>query len=439
MRLRQFPLSLKWFIALSFLGLGLVLVAGYSFLSARYFIGGMDNMLANHMQLAAEDYLQQMPENSGEVFEEFNGYGMTRDWSDLPAEFADAFPSEPEAPNQLHKYTGSTIGPPKKLLFLFPYQNAADKLFVTFRISPQTVSELLRRNAQQSFDQLLVISVICALVLVAILFLVIRRIFQPVSELREWTRSLNSDNLNQVAPDFSYPELNELAELIRNSLQTVQSALEREHQFLRHTSHELRTPISTIRNNIELLQKLQASENQLPVPLQQSLDRIDRSSLTMQHLTETLLWLSKDEQESLPTREVKLHQLVQTLVQDLRYLLRDKAVSVLVETEPTTVRVAQTAAAIVISNLIRNAFQHTWEGEVSIKQQGNQIEITNQNQGDTGPEEDLGFGLGLQLTHRLCQRLGWSYSNDQAPSGHRACLTLDTEENRATVERGKLV
>ena len=427
MRLRQFPLSLKWFITLSFLGLGLVLVAGYSLLSARYFIGGMDNMLANHMQLAAEDYLQHMPESSGKTFEEFNGYGMTRNWSNLPSEFADAFPYKPTIPNQLYKYTGSTIGPPEKLLFVFPYQRDSDRLFVTFRISPQTVSALLRRNAQQSFDQLLVISAICALLLVVILYLLIRRIFRPVSELSEWTRALNMDNLDQIAPDFSYPELNELAELIRNSLQTVQNALEREHQFLRHTSHELRTPISTIRNNIELLQKLQASENALPVPLQQSLDRIDRSSLTMQHLTETLLWLSKDEQEPLPTREVELDTLIQTVVQDLRYLLRDKAVSVHIDTQPATVRVAQTAAAIVISNLIRNAFQHTWEGEVNIRQQGNQIEIANHNHGATEYAEDLGFGLGLQLTHRLCHRLGWSYSNNQAPEGHRAHLTLGPE------------
>ncbi|RLT94793.1 sensor histidine kinase [Ketobacter sp.] len=426
MRLRQFPLSLKWFIALSFLGLGLVLVAGYSLLSAQYFIGGMDNMLANHMQLAAEAYERQTDKSAHRQFEEFNGYGMTWEWSHLPAEYAKAFPTPPEIPNQLYKYTGSTIGPPEKLLFLFPFQNQQSTLYVTFRISPQTVSALLRQNAQQSFDQLLLISLVCAVALVAILVLVIRRIFHPVSALREWTRSLTSDNLSQAAPDFAYPELNELAELIRNSLQTVQSALEREHQFLRHTSHELRTPISTIRNNIELLQKLQASENQLPAALQQSLDRIDRSSLTMQHLTETLLWLSKDEQEALPTRDVELDRLVHTLVQDLRYLLRDKAVSVRLETQPTKVHAAQTAAVIVISNLIRNAFQHTWEGEVIIRQQGHQIEITNHNHSAIEYEDDLGFGLGLQLTRRLCDRLGWDYRNDQTPAGHYACLTLGT-------------
>ncbi|MEE2729624.1 MAG: HAMP domain-containing sensor histidine kinase [Pseudomonadota bacterium] len=430
MRLRQFPLSLKWFITLSFLSLGLLLVVGYSLLSARYFIGGMDNMLANHMQRAAETYQAQHANAPTPGYEEFNGYGMTHHWSQLPAVFADAFQSPPELPNQLYKYTGSTIGPPEKLLFLFPYQQpgqdqqAGQTLYVTFRISPQTVSELLGRNARQSFDQLLLISGVCALLLVAILVLVIRRIFRPVSELREWTRALNANALAQPAPDFSYPELNELAELIRSSLQSVQNALEREHQFLRHTSHELRTPISTIRNNIELLQKLQRSEHTLPAPLQQSLDRIDRSSLTMQHLTETLLWLSKDEQEALPTQPVRLDELIKSLVIDLHYLLRDKTVTVNLDTRPATVEVAQTAAAIVISNLIRNAFQHTWEGEVIIRQRGKQIEIRNHNLADSANGSDLGFGLGLQLTRQLCTRLGWAYQNDTTEAGHCAKLTL---------------
>ncbi|MEB3733551.1 histidine kinase dimerization/phospho-acceptor domain-containing protein [Halopseudomonas pachastrellae] len=60
----------------------------------------------------------------------------------------------------------------------------------------------------------------------------------------------------------------------------------------RFTSHELRTPISVIRANVELLERLRAQSRIDPAMEQQALDRIDRASLTMQHLTETLLWLA---------------------------------------------------------------------------------------------------------------------------------------------------
>jgi len=163
-------------------------------------------------------------------------------------------------------------------------------------------------------------------------------IAKPVTALAQWARALDSENLSQPPPDFPYPELNELAGLIRTSLSFVQDSLEREHRFLRHASHELRTPIAIIRNNIELLHKLKDQrEPERTVQQQKVIDRIDRAGLTMQHLTETLLWLSKDEIVPLAGQKLDLPRLLQELVEEMTYLLSGKEVQLMLTTDPCTI------------------------------------------------------------------------------------------------------
>jgi len=75
---------------------------------------------------------------------------------------------------------------------------------------------------------------------------------------------------------------------------------------------------------------------------------------------------------------------------------------------------------IVIANLIRNAFQHTAEGKVSIEQKGRVIQIVNQNSKGQESRESLGFGLGLQLTEKLIRQ----YTSSDIEGGRSVSLTL---------------
>ncbi|THF49995.1 MAG: HAMP domain-containing histidine kinase, partial [Methylophaga nitratireducenticrescens] len=271
------------------------------------------------------------------------------------------------------------------------------------------------------------VSALIALTLMLITWLLMRSISTPVARLNEWTQSLTPETLSQPAPDFLYPELNQMAKLIQNSLSSVQRSLDREHRFLRYTSHELRTPISVIRNNIELQHKVLQQTSSSLNPMQKDIaDRIDRASITMQHLTETLLWLSREDNEKLPESVVEIDKLLLEITEEMRYLLRDKTVDLIINTQSYQCSISAVAARIVIGNLIRNAFQHTWEGEVIISQQGPQISIINRQFNadiDVIPSE-LGFGLGLQLTAQLTEKLGWFYQNLADETGHNVILDV---------------
>lgn len=75
------------------------------------------------------------------------------------------------------------------------------------------------------------------------------------------------------------------------------------------------------------------------------------------------------------------------------------------------------------------AQQHTWEGTITIRQQSSRADIINpQTDGDV-EQQDLGFGLGLQLTDQLTRKLGWQYEDTSTPYLHQVSIIFgaDTE------------
>ncbi len=405
-------ISLKLYVALVFLLLMAILVAGYTMLSARFFVLGMDNITSATMHDVLKSYVQSVPAEQRHLPYSMSGYQITTDWSSLPSEIQEIF-TPPEQENILLK---SRL--PKhserhhQLYFVMRSSIEGQSFYICRTMTRADANPLVGKQAHQSMQFLLVLSITVATLFILLLWLLLKQVSQPVAKLGQWAHQLNETNFSEPIPNFNYPELNQLATLIQDSLSSVHQSMEREQRFLRHSSHELRTPIAVIRNNIELLFKLQNKAGISPDPRQvQVVERIDRASLTMKHLTETLLWLSRDSLEQLPQQRIELDILLQELCNELSYLLKDKPVELVLNVSPGVVTVPQIPLHIVLSNLIRNAFQHCFHGTVTLHQQLGQITITNPIAENTGKSSDLGFGLGLQLTEQLARKMGWPYRN----------------------------
>ncbi|WP_051252559.1 sensor histidine kinase [Ferrimonas kyonanensis] len=266
-------------------------------------------------------------------------------------------------------------------------------------------------------DPLLITIVSAIIILVLFMTLMklsLKRVAQPVERLGQWAASLDQQSIQHEPPDFQFMELNRLAGLIRTSLTTIHQNVERKREFLQNASHELRTPISVLRTSSSLLRKISpdATPKQSAV-----LERIERASITMSDLTHTLLWLERESTEALPCADLALDQLIQQLADELAYLLKGKQVEVQLTTQSGTWKLPETVCRIIITNLIRNAFQHTASGQIWIVQHGLDVTITNPD--SEVYDKELGFGLGLKLVDRLVEQYGWQCDRTEANQLHR--------------------
>lgn len=425
-------LSLKLSVALAFLFLGIVIVLAYSAISRHFFILGMDNIVSANMEQAAKSYIETVSPNDRKYSTEFSGYIISHDWQEQPTIIQNTF-SEPKQQNQLHKHMEAPwFSRPDVMYFLIALNINSEHLYISKTATAAEASGLIGANIKQSKKLLLILSSGIIIALTLVIWLMFRRVSQPVSELARWTHSLNTKTLKEAPPDFYYPELNEMASLIRNSLTSAQQSLEREERFLSYASHELRTPISVVRNNIELLAKLkQTSKIPAEPKFDKLIDRIDRASLTMKNLSETLLWLSRDNHDELSRQSLVLNEITEQLVAESRYLVRDKKVTITMSSEQNSIIVQpEHPVRIVLGNLIRNACQHTQDGEIVIIQKNNGVTIINQydHVGEQLYPNELGFGLGLQLTNQLTEKLGWQYSISNDHSQYQVTVLFTSKE-----------
>ncbi|MBB6522663.1 sensor histidine kinase [Pseudoteredinibacter isoporae] len=309
-----------------------------------------------------------------------------------------------------------------QILFFYSYRMPEGQWLYLLSGLQLTEAEDKERDTVQ--DAALFVAVFAIFLFSMLALLLFRRISQPVKSLAEWADQLTIDKLRSQHPEFRFKELNAVAEKLNEAFKRTAESVEKEHRFLQYASHELRTPIAVASGNLELLDKLSES-NRLPEEERAAIDRIRYSVKDMRLLTETLLWLNRSDSIIPPKEPVDLRALCQNSIQDNEYLLKGKQVSVELTGEPCIKEVSPVFCSILISNLIRNAFQHTQEGGVHIDVDTHELNILNWELGTVSPKgvadsEQAGFGLGLDLVEQIAGRMGWQYECEITKKG-RLC------------------
>jgi len=413
-------MSIRLYIFAVLTGLVLVIATVLSYQSASIFLGSFDVIMEDIMYDIGENYPQE-----GNVEQQVIGYHVTTDWQLVPAQVRAQFPNVPSQENvRYSKFVDWIyIAPPKKAYSLMMVKRDGKQIFIS-RFDEDVHGTFAQDDHQHLIDPMVVIILVglAGLTLFVITLLYIfKKIAAPVEALRAWARRLSIKELDKPIPEFQYKELNDLALLMRENMVSVAETIAREQAFLSYASHELRTPIAVIRSNAALLEKV----NPNPTDKEQKIrERISRASLTMKSMTETLLWLSREGETEMPIEQVRLDELIETIQTELAYLLAGKQVSVEVNTGSTAMMLAKTPCIIVLSNLIRNAYQHTQHGHVHIIQQQHIVQVVNHESDATSPvtssnPQSLGFGLGMQLVEKLTSQFGWKMtvnSNDTSYS-----------------------
>ncbi|MEM1144628.1 MAG: HAMP domain-containing sensor histidine kinase [Pseudomonadota bacterium] len=247
---------------------------------------------------------------------------------------------------------------------------------------------------------------------------VVRRIYVRTKRMSEWTNSLTELSETRADPRFGYREFDEVGKELNSAFERIASALEREGEFLRNASHELRTPIAIIQSSLALEQKRNGGKSE-------ALGRIERAAQRMQRLVETLLWLSREETQAQTQQPVDLKAVTEQLIDEHRYLLDEQSVVLISNLSKRAIELPEEPARIVLANLIRNAFQHSHESdhiEVVLSDEGVKIKNRMQNSDDRSNGPSTSDGLGLTLVRKVTERMGWVFQASESGGMHSARL-----------------
>ncbi len=134
------------------------------------------------------------------------------------------------------------------------------------------------------------------------------------------------------------------------------------NRFLRHMSHELKTPLANIREGTELL--LDGSVGQLADDQREVTGILRENGLKLQRLIENLLTFSTWQAQSvgLEVSEFKLRPLVKSVLESQRLTLVSQRVRLDVRVEDVTVAADRSKLKLILDNLLSNAIKFTPQG-----------------------------------------------------------------------------
>jgi signal transduction histidine kinase len=274
------------------------------------------------------------------------------------------------------------------------------------------------------------------LMIVAVVSWLHANLVRPVRDLADRMQAIDPrDSRARLPTTYAREEIQLIAQASNLHLERVGQFIERERSLLDQASHEFRTPIAVIAGAVDVLKQMP-----LPDTSQPALARIEHAVEGLSETMVALLYLAREpEAGSEPAEVTALHECLPRIVEDHEHLLSGRVAQLRVGTLPPTYLAAPEAMVrIAVSNLIRNAIEHTEAGYVEVTLSNGVIAVVDSGSGFNPVEAarryrdslrraapTRGQGLGLFLIGRICERFGWRLEIDAGTvAGTRAHLDV---------------
>jgi two-component system, OmpR family, sensor histidine kinase MtrB len=275
-----------------------------------------------------------------------------------------------------------------------------------------------------------------------------RRMMKPFSNVGEAAKSLAGGRLGTRLEATEDPDLAPLAESFNEMATALQDRIERDATFASTVSHELRSPLTTLTNSIQVLEN---NREDLPERAQEALDLLVADVERFQQLVTDLLEITRFDTSStsLNLMEVRLAELVMQSVGQSTDA--DIPLDIDAELAGVVVMADKRRLARVIANLLDNAGKYgDGATRVELRRKDGDVQIAVEDGGPGVPEGDRdrifqrfnrgtsarqrgdvdGVGLGLALVKEHVTIHGgrvWVEDKPDGTQGARFVIALPSE------------
>ncbi len=224
-----------------------------------------------------------------------------------------------------------------------------------------------RDEALRALAGLLVLGFPIALVLASLAgYATAAGALRPIESIRRRASEISAGRPGRRLPlPTAHDEVHRLGETLNVMLERLESAFERERQFVADASHELRTPLAILKSELELAHQEGQSVEQLQLAIGSAAEETDR----LTQLAEDLLVIARSQEGRLPVRSARIPAVEILDGVRARFTQRadDAGRRIHVDAELSTVLTGdQLRLEQAIGNLVDNALRYS-DGDVHLQ------------------------------------------------------------------------
>lgn len=246
-----------------------------------------------------------------------------------------------------------------------------------------------------------------------------RHVTSPLRKMQKAVERFGEGDFTARVNSKRSDELGQLGRTVDRMAERIDNLLKSQRRLLQDISHELRSPLARLGVAVELAR---GGAN-----LDSSLNRIEREGTRLNTLVGELIQVTRGEgdPQGLSTEQIRLDELVETIVEDSRIEAEKKHVILNASLSEVTMEGNPELLRRAIENLVRNAIRYSPEDttvDVSLSKVGSVYRISVRDHGTGVPEESLpsifdpfyrvekdrgrtsgGVGLGLAIAKRAIE------------------------------------
>lgn len=269
------------------------------------------------------------------------------------------------AEDVLKAFEGETISQQNREKQYFsltiPVYSKADRKKVSgvllMTASTENIVQLERKVTEKAaFLQMVILSFV-----VAVIFLMMALLMKPFKKLQNILNQVADGNPDQDIQVNSYKETREITDAVSQTLKKLKAVDQSRQEFVSNVSHELKTPITSIR---VLADSLMSMEN-APAELYQEFmvdisDEIDREGKIIDDLL-TLVKMDKSSPD-LNITQININALMEQILKRLRPIAKKRNIELVFESiRDVMADVDEVKLSLAFNNLVENAVKYNIE------------------------------------------------------------------------------